>query len=88
LTAEGKRIPGIGDMAGLTRTLIQGHIPFGWISDTNLKNLSRHRMVLVPDFVDLSEGEQSPGGVCERGRKHDCLSRKAPSRAEWRFQRP
>ncbi len=57
MTEDGKCIPGIGDMAGLTRTLIQGHVPFGWISDKNLKNLSRHRMILIPDFVELSERE-------------------------------
>jgi len=57
ITADCKGIPGVGDMAGLTRTLIQGHIPFGWISDRNLKELSRHRVVLIPDFVALSERE-------------------------------
>jgi hypothetical protein len=54
ITEDGKLIPGIGDMGNLSRTLIQGHIPFGWISDKNLNDLSRRQVILIPDFVELS----------------------------------
>ncbi len=57
ITEDLKPIPGVGEMTSLTRTLIQGHIPFGWISDKNLKEIGRHRVILLPDFVALSKRE-------------------------------
>jgi hypothetical protein len=57
VTENGKGIPAVGDMVHLSQTLIQAHIPFGWISDRNLNDLARRRAVLIPDFVRLSPRE-------------------------------
>ncbi|NLX07267.1 MAG: family 10 glycosylhydrolase [Phycisphaerae bacterium] len=49
--------PQLEDIRLLGRALTEGHVPFGWITDRNLGELDRHRVILVPDFVELTSRE-------------------------------
>lgn len=51
------RLPHIEGVVSVAKTLIENHIPFGVISRTNLADLARHRLVVLPNVLVLDREE-------------------------------
>jgi len=50
-------LPHIDAVLGCTETLRTHHVPFGIVTIKNLKELSRHKVVVLPNILKLSEEE-------------------------------
>ncbi len=52
-----RRLPHVESALGATEALRTHHIPFGIISKRNLKDLSRHKVLILPNVLRLSDEE-------------------------------
>ena len=53
----GNKVPHLEAALGAARTLREMHIPFGVISRNNLKDAARHKVIVLPEVLVLSEEE-------------------------------
>lgn len=64
----GASVPHIEALVGACRTLRDAHIPFGVITRKDLHRLDRHRLIVLPNVLMMSEFEaEALRGYVERG---------------------